>query len=144
MAKRQGSYPSPGRAADIIRSTCAACLSPPDCSCLQRGCSGSFPSCSLCRATAVTNRDTGQWLVPNNTTGAVTEPPVQQTPAKLKMWFFHLTREQSSGIKRELEQPLLFLATGHSHFWENKRIEECCHFSVVCSYILRDNFAWMV
>lgn len=89
--------------------------------------------------------DTGQWLVPNNAAGAVSEAAVLQTPAKLKIHSFPLTREESSRIKRELEQQtLVFLATGHSHFWENKRIEECCHFLVVCSYILKDNFPWMV
>lgn len=88
------------------------------------------------------NTDTGQWLGPNN---AVSEAAVLQTPAKLKICYFHLTREESSRIKRELkEQTLLFLATGHSHFWENKRIEQCCCFLVVCLYILRDNFTWMV
>lgn len=76
---------------------------------------------------------------------AVSEAAVLQTPAKLKICYFHLTREESSRIRRELEQQtLLFLATGHSHFWENKRIEQRCCFSVVCSYILRDSFTWVV
>lgn len=94
---------------------------------------------------AVPSRDTGQWPVPNDAAGAVSEAAVLQTPAKLKIRSFHLTREGSPRIKREIEQQtLVFLATGLSHFWENKIIEECCHCLVVCSYILKDNFTWMV
>lgn len=94
---------------------------------------------------AVMSRDTGQSPVPNNAAGTVSEAAVLQTPAKLKIHSFHLTIEESSRIRRELEQQtLVFLATDHSHFWENKRIEDCCHFLVVCSYIFKDNFTWMV
>lgn len=65
--------------------------------------------------------------------------------AKLKIHYFHLTGEEWFRIKREVEQQtLVFLTTGHAHFWENQRTEECCHFLVVCLYSLKDNFTWIV
>lgn len=53
--------------------------------------------------------------------------------AKLKIHCFHLNRGEWFRIKSKLEhQILVFLATGHSHFWENKRTEDCHCFLAVC------------
>lgn len=157
VAKRQASHPSPGKAADTEVPVCKVslcCLSLPSWLFLptegllcptEQGLLRLVLLLQALQSDGTMSTDTGQWLVPNNVAGAVSEATVLQTPAKLKIHSFHLTREESSRIKRELEQQtLVFLATGHSHFWENKRIEECCHFLVVCSYILKDNFTWMV